>query len=265
MTTANFKSGDPLIRKLCLLNEEDLTSLFNEISNTTSPTILGFLNQHGYNIAQQHPYMPRYLDQIKYLLRDGIGVKMACKANGLDPKANLNGTDLIPQLVSHLSEHAPRDCQFFTMGTREPWVTEGSRNLYDGKPFHAIDGFQKNDVYLDFFREHYQPGKLAVIVLAMGMPRQEELAAFLKRELDVPCIMICGGAIIDFCANRFERAPVVFRKFGLEWLYRLLMEPRRLFKRYAIGIPVFMYYVLRNSSTNDMGGMGKESMANRER
>jgi exopolysaccharide biosynthesis WecB/TagA/CpsF family protein len=261
VTTANFKSGDPLIRKLCLLEEEELTSLFDEICKVTSPTTLGFLNQHGYNIAQKHPLMHKYLDQMKYLLRDGVGVKMACKANGRDPKANLNGTDLIPQLVQHLDEHAPRECQFFSMGTREPWVTQGSEKLYGGKPFHAIDGFQKNDVYLEFFRQHYQPGKLAVITLAMGMPRQEELAAFFRRELDVPCVMICGGAILDFCADRFARAPYFFRKFGLEWLYRLLMEPRRLFKRYAIGIPLFVYYVLRNSSNQDMG-IGKESMAN---
>lgn len=264
MTTANFKSGDPLIKRLCLLDDEEVPELFDELGKVNSPTVLGFLNQHGYNIAQKYPQAQKYFEQMRYMLRDGVGIKMACKANGLDPKANLNGTDLIPALVSHVAELPDRDCQFFAMGTREPWLSQGSAKLFKGHTFHAIDGFQKNDTYLEFFRQHYQAGRLAVVVLAMGMPRQEEVAAYLKRELDVPCIMICGGAIVDFCAERFARAPAIFRKFGLEWLFRLLMEPRRLFKRYAIGIPVFMYHVLRNSSSSS-GGVGKQSVANRER
>jgi exopolysaccharide biosynthesis WecB/TagA/CpsF family protein len=239
--------GDSLIKRLRLLNEDELTALFDEICDVCVPTTLGFLNQYGYNIAQQYPQMHGYLGQMRYLLRDGAGIKLACIANGLDPKANLNGTDLIPRLVHYLDDHAPRQCQFFSMGTREPWVSKGSRKLYRGKAFYAIEGYQQNAAYLHFFRTHYQPGKLAVIVLALGMPRQEELAAFLTGELDVPCIMICGGAIIDFSAERFPRAPLLFRKFGLEWLFRLLMEPRRLFKRYALGIPLFLYYVMRGA------------------
>ncbi|GGJ78158.1 WecB/TagA/CpsF family glycosyltransferase [Pseudomonas matsuisoli] len=228
------------------MSKDDLIPLFDELCGLGTPTILGFLNQHGYNIAQTSASMRHHFTQMRYVLRDGIGVKIACKASGKDPKANLNGTDLIPELIAYLVDHSARDCQLFAMGTREPWVTEGSKSLFAGRPFHAIEGHQENEVYLDFFKAHYQPGTLAVIVLALGMPRQEELASFLKQTLDVPCLLICGGAMLDFASGRFPRAPLLMRRMGLEWLFRLLLEPRRLFGRYVVGIPLFLYYIARN-------------------
>ncbi|TBU88179.1 glycosyltransferase [Pseudomonas dryadis] len=209
--------------------------------------ILGFLNQHGYNIAHNNPAVRRNFMQMNYLLRDGIGVKLACSLNGLQPKANLNGSDFIPRLIDHLLSDSNSDnYQLFAMGTQEPWLSEGARTLFGGKPFHAIDGFQPTQDYIDFIRQHRRLGKTPIIVMAMGMPRQEEIAALLQRELQCPALMICGGAILDFSAQRFSRAPEAVRKLGMEWLFRLAMEPRRLFKRYIVGIPQFFYYVARN-------------------
>jgi hypothetical protein len=51
---------------------------------------------------------------------------------------------------------------------------------------------------------------------------------------------VCGGAIIDFMGGKTSRAPVWMRKTGLEWVYRLMIEPRRLFHRYVVGNPVFL-------------------------
>ena len=79
-----------------------------------------------------------------------------------------------------------------------------------------------------------------VIVLGMGMPRQEEVAAVLRAALGYPCLIICGGAIIDFLGGKTSRAPAWMRGAGLEWLYRLCLEPRRLFRRYVVGNPLFL-------------------------
>jgi len=66
------------------------------------------------------------------------------------------------------------------------------------------------------------------------------------------CTIVNGGAIIDFLAERVNRAPLVWRKLGMEWLYRLIQEPKRLFNRYVIGNVVFLTrgLVLRMANTN---------------
>lgn len=247
MKTSQLKLHDPLIHKLKLLEEDDVTPLLDELSAPKKPTILGFLNQHGYNIVQNDTTARRHFLKVNYLLRDGIGVKLACSLNGLSPGANLNGTDFIPSLIQHLleSEHSD-NYQLFAMGTSEPWVNQGASALFGDRDFHAIDGFQPTERYFEFVQQHLQPGRIPLIVMGMGMPRQEEVAVNLQRQLGRPALMICGGAILDFAAQRFNRAPPAVRKVGMEWLYRLLMEPRRLFSRYIIGIPQFFYYIMRN-------------------
>ncbi len=242
-----FRKEDLLVRRLMLLEENETDDFLRNLRLVKRPSILGFLNQHGYNITQQNLSARKSFLKVDYLLRDGIGIKIACKVNGIEPKANLNGTDFIPKLLDFFINDDTVDCQYFAMGTQEPWLSKGADKLFRGRPFHAIDGFKTIDEYVEFFKTAYREGAMPIIVLAMGMPKQEAVAVRLKNELDMPALFVCGGAIVDFSAERFERAPEFFRKFGLEWLYRLLMEPRRLFRRYAVGIPLFFYYVARNS------------------
>jgi hypothetical protein len=74
----------------------------------------------------------------------------------------------------------------------------------------------------------------------MGMPRQEEVAIALRAALGFPCLIVCGGAIIDFLGGKVPRAPVWMRRCGLEWAFRLGREPRRLWNRYVHGNPRFL-------------------------
>ncbi|QJD60215.1 WecB/TagA/CpsF family glycosyltransferase [Pseudomonas sp. gcc21] len=246
MTNSLLKRHDPLINKLLLIDESQSDALLQKLAAIDSPTTLAFLNQHAYNLAQQNLPMRRRFAQMSYLLRDGIGVKIACKLNGRAPRANMNGSDFIPKVIDYLIRTDADRYQFFALGTREPWLSKGARRLFQGHPFHAMDGFQPEESYAQYVERHCESNKVPVIVLAMGMPKQEEVAIRIKRELDMPALLICGGAILDFSAERFTRAPLIFRKTGLEWAYRLGKEPKRLFKRYVIGIPKFFYYVGRN-------------------
>jgi beta-1,4-glucosyltransferase len=249
MTNSLFKRQDPLINKLELIDDDHSEHLMRELASVDRPTVLAFLNQHAYNLAQQSPPVRRCFSQMSYLLRDGIGIKLTCKLNGRDPKANMNGSDFIPKLIDHLVTNGADRYQFFAMGTREPWLSKGARRLFKDSPFFAIDGFQSDRNYLDHIQRHSRKDKVPVVVLAMGMPKQEEIAVRMQEQLQGPALLICGGAILDFAAERFNRAPMVFRKTGLEWLYRLLREPRRLARRYVIGIPQFFYYITRNGIT----------------
>jgi N-acetylglucosaminyldiphosphoundecaprenol N-acetyl-beta-D-mannosaminyltransferase len=79
----------------------------------------------------------------------------------------------------------------------------------------------------------------------MGMPKQERLARRLRLELPHAPAIVCGGAILDFMSGNVERAPQPMRRLGLEWLYRLCREPRRLFRRYVLGNPLFILRLVR--------------------
>ena len=241
------KRMDPLIGKLKLLEDAETGPFISELKKRESPTILGFLNQHGYNIAQRQPVVLDSFLQVNYLLRDGIGIKIACSFNGRDPKANLNGSDFIPELIEALVGDSEDRYELFAMGTREPWLSDGARKLFGDRHFFAIDGFKSPEDYLAFYQQHHVAGRYPIVVLAMGMPKQERVALHLQKAMDTRALLICGGAILDFSAQRFPRAPLVFRRLGLEWAFRMLIEPRRLFKRYAVGIPLFFFYLGRNA------------------
>jgi exopolysaccharide biosynthesis WecB/TagA/CpsF family protein len=73
----------------------------------------------------------------------------------------------------------------------------------------------------------------------MGMPNQEYLAVCLRERLSHPVLIVNGGAVLDFLGGKVTRAPKVMRNTGTEWAYRLFLEPRRLARRYLLGIPAF--------------------------
>jgi N-acetylglucosaminyldiphosphoundecaprenol N-acetyl-beta-D-mannosaminyltransferase len=80
-------------------------------------------------------------------------------------------------------------------------------------------------------------------VLGMGMPKQEAIAARLAAS-GVPCLVVCGGAILDFLGGKVTRAPNWVRRLGCEWMFRLIGEPQRLFRRYVVGNPMFLLRTL---------------------
>lgn len=249
MSKAFFRYQDRLINRLDLMDEAGSEAFMSELATVSAPSTVAFLNQHAYNLAQKDPLLEQGFTDMTYLLRDGIGIKWACQLNGRKPAANMNGSDFIPRLVNRLLENNPDDYQFFAMGTSDPWLGRGAKQLFREHRVHAVDGFQPAETYLKYFRAHRQKDRFPVILLAMGMPKQEEVARHIQRSIDGPALIICGGAILDFAANRVERAPLIFRKVGMEWFYRLVQEPRRLARRYIIGIPRFFYYLARNGMT----------------
>ena len=82
-----------------------------------------------------------------------------------------------------------------------------------------------------------------ILLVAMGVPRQEKWIAAHRKELVCGAAMAVGG-LLDFVSERIPRAPLWMRKLGIEWCFRLYQEPLRLFRRYVIGNPLFLLRVL---------------------
>lgn len=206
----------------------------------TGPTRIAFVNAHAANLCHRDA---AFLDNIvacDHVLRDGSGMKILYRLLGQEAGLNLNGTDFIPELIALY-----RGQNIALLGTTEPYLSN-SAEIIEGKGLNIVlkaDGFKGADQYLAEVRAC----RPSLIILAMGMPKQENVAAHLAQGLDYPCLIVCGGAILDFIGGKVVRAPRIFRQIGMEWLYRLMLEPKRLFGRYVLGNVIFLWRALCTS------------------
>ena len=207
--------------------------LLDRLAAPETATVLGFVNAHAMNLVVRDGAYCQALSAADVLLRDGSGMAILYRRLGLEPGLNMNGTDFIPELMA-----AYRGRRVAFWGTRQPYLDQAVQRsvaMFGVVPVSVHDGFASVDTYLQLAREQ-QP---ELIVLGMGMPRQEVVAARLAAT-GGPCLIVCGGAILDFLGGKVSRAPEWLRRLGGEWLYRLLREPKRLFMRYVVGNPLFL-------------------------
>ncbi|AEG92167.1 b-glycosyltransferase, Glycosyltransferase Family 26-like protein [Ramlibacter tataouinensis TTB310] len=209
--------------------------LLDWLTRVEEPTVLAFVNAHAMNSAAVSDRFFRAIMSANVVLRDGIGMAILMGLLNQRPGLNLNGTDLIPKILQRY-----RGSGIALFGTQEPWLSAARdtvlARLAPDSRIVLAHGFHETTVYVRVAAAH----RPRLIVLGMGMPKQEEVAQVLRAALGFPCLIICGGAIIDFLGNKTSRAPAWMRRTGLEWAYRLALEPRRLFQRYVIGNPLFV-------------------------
>lgn len=224
-----------LVGKLHVVHtDQDQEALLERLSDVTKPTTVAFVNAHAMNLAARDAAFYQHLMAADVLLRDGIGMSILMRLLSLAPGRNMNGTDFIPLLLARFSQ---RSVALF--GTKRPFLEAAAESLRQGGrslPLTLLDGFQPEAAYLQVSAQ-VRP---QLIVLGMGMPKQEAVAAALRSSMTFPVVAVCGGAIVDFLGGKVTRAPLPVRLIGLEWLYRLCLEPRRLFGRYVVGNPVFV-------------------------
>lgn len=209
--------------------------LLASLAQPKEPTVLAFVNAHAMNSAAGSRKFYESLIGADIILRDGVGLAILLRLLNQSPGLNLNGTDLIPKI---LGQYAGRSIALF--GTEEPYLRKARdrivTTLAPGSRCVTTHGFLETTDYIKLAITH----RPELIVLGMGMPKQEEVACTLRAAVGYPCLIVCGGAIIDFMGGKTSRAPAWVRSSGLEWAWRLALEPRRLFERYVVGNPVFL-------------------------
>ena len=214
-------------------NDEETDALIRKCLASESAQIISFLNAHGFNVCYRNKEFTDAVLQSDVILRDGIGMQLLFKALKTDAGLNMNGTDVIPELLNKAKGQT-----LGVLGTREPYLSKAAELLKQAGHNVIIceDGFKDKTSYLTII-ERYRP---RIIVLGMGMPKQELVALYLKENASYNPILINGGALVDFIAGKVKRAPRWMRRIQIEWIFRLLNEPKRLFKRYMIGNLVFL-------------------------
>lgn len=217
------------------------TLLVDKIFAERSCRTIGFVNAHAVNLACANSHFQSALLGSSYLLRDGVGMEWLLRLGRRDPGLNMNGTDLIPELIR---EAISRGYAFCILGTQSPYNERaaGVVRAWGGEMALVMDGFSAISAYQQSLKalKHER----MCIVLGMGMPKQELLSLALMADTDVLArdwLVLNGGAIIDFLGGKVVRAPLLLRRMKLEWLYRLVQEPRRMWRRYLLGNLIFLY------------------------
>jgi N-acetylglucosaminyldiphosphoundecaprenol N-acetyl-beta-D-mannosaminyltransferase len=177
------------------------------------------------------PEFREIYEEAGLIVPDGMPLVWAARLLGKPLPERVTGIDLMHGLCE-LAARNGYPC--FLLGSRPPVLTAAIQNLHARFPGLAICGshsgyFQNDDVVV----KAINAARPAILFVGMGSPRQE---AWLKRNFSLLRCQLAlpvGGAF-DVVAGRLRRAPVVLQKLGLEWFWRMLHEPRRLWRRYLL-------------------------------
>lgn len=203
-----------------------------------------FVNAHCINVAAKDGQYDSLLRDAGLLFADGVGMALAARLLGTALDNNVNGTDLFPYLCSIAAEE---NTAIAFLGA-EPGVAEQCaarmREQYPGlRVVHVSHGYLSSEEEREAI-SHINNSGAGMLFVARGVPTQEHWIAHHREEIKVP-VMLGVGALFDFYSGRISRAPKWMRNLRLEWLYRLMLEPRRMFCRYIVGNPAFIFRVIR--------------------
>ncbi|MFK5985124.1 MAG: WecB/TagA/CpsF family glycosyltransferase [Pseudomonadota bacterium] len=232
-----FNRIDIILDSLTLLQKDEIDSLTQSIFTQNKKIVISFVNFHALNLSWQNDDFCNALLNSNYVLRDGVAIEYLLKGIGKSPGCNLNGADYIPILIKEANKR------------KRPIVLWGTNNkaLLSAKNNLEADGYVVENICNGFELNSHYPTKLesisdnAIIILGMGMPKQEIVSVLLNKK-NANYIIINGGAIIDRTSGVIKRAPAKLIKFRLEWLHRFYNEPKRLFRRTIFGGLWFMCY-----------------------
>lgn len=208
--------------------------------------LLAFVNPDCLNKACERESYRRVLATCDVVLPDGIGLHYACRMRGQALAANVNGTDLFPRLCDaaagagasiYFLGARPGVVDALVEKTRERWPTLRIAGARHG--FFARDSGEEQEVLAGI-----RAAAPDLLLVAFGAPAQEEWLAAHRTELGVGAALGVGG-LFDFYSGRIRRAPAWLRELGLEWTWRLLQEPGRMWRRYVIGNPLFLWRAFR--------------------
>lgn len=200
-------------------------------------TTVAFANANLLTHAARHPEVAQSLNHM-FVLNDGVAIDLASRTlyGGRFPE-NLNGTDFLPQLLDAL----PDGTRIFLYGAQPHVVAAFAEQLTAERRLEVCgwcDGYTQSPSLPDAINT----ARTDVVLVALGNPRQELWAAASRDAVSAP-LVLCVGAFFDFATGQVPRAPTLMRKLRLEWLFRLAIEPRRLWRRYTSDAVRFFYLV----------------------
>lgn len=206
------------------------------MDSDSAPILLELANPHTLNVASKDGAFKAILTGGSVNLNDGVGVRIAARMRGVRSHYSYAGTDLMPRLFAE----AHRPLRVFFYGATEESNRLAVENVVREFPQVAcagrVNGYVSPTEALSLIRS----SRADVLMCALGQPKQEFFMSENLSAMNVRVAVTCGG-MFDFFSGIKPRAPRWMRAVGCEWVYRLLIEPKRMFVRYVVGNPLFLW------------------------
>lgn len=211
--------------------------------------LINTINAFSYDNARKDVLFSEALQKGDVLIPDGISIVKACRFLNAksQPKERIAGWDLFVYEMEKLNRVGGR---VMFLGSSDAVLNLIRQRVAEKYPKIEVDTY--SPPYKPVFSDEENEAMISAInhsnpdLLWIGMtaPKQEKWAYTHLDRLDVHCHIGTIGAVFDFFAGTVKRAPERWQRAGLEWLYRLLSEPRRMWRRYFIGNAKFIYYIM---------------------
>ena len=211
--------------------------------------LINTINAFSYDNARKDVLFSEALQKGDVLIPDGISIVKACRFLNAksQPKERIAGWDLFVYEMEKLNRVGGK---VMFLGSSDAVLNLIRRRVAEKYPKIEVDTY--SPPYKPVFSDEENEAMISAInhsnpdLLWIGMtaPKQEKWAYTHLDRLDVHCHIGTIGAVFDFFAGTVKRAPERWQRVGMEWLYRLLSEPRRMWRRYFIGNAKFIYYIM---------------------
>ena len=237
---------------------ETVSILNVDIDNVTEAEVLKQLesgvvftpNVDHLLLLHNDPEFVKVYEGADYKLCDSKILYFVSRFLGTPIKEKISGSDFFPAFCNYHKDN--EEIKIFLLGAKEGVALQAQENL-NAKMGREIVvgshspsfGFEKNEQECLAIIEEIKNSGATVLAVGVGAPKQEKWIHKYKEQLPNIKIFLAIGATIDFEAGNKQRAPKWVTELGLEWLHRLLSEPKRLWKRYLIGGPIFCWLILK--------------------
>lgn len=228
-----------------------LSELHRQIAHTIrrqQKRLILNVNVHCINLCHKHEWLRRFINQAPIVFCDGFGVMLGARLLGHKIPERITYADWLWQLAEFAVEN---DFSIFCLGAKPLVIEQAMARLQEANPNLNIAGFHhgyfdktpgsaQNQAVIDLINQ-VQPD---ILLVGFGMPLQERWLHDCWQEIDAN-VALTGGAVFDYVSGDLKRAPAWVLKMNMEWVGRLLIEPRRLSGRYLVGNPLFMLRILK--------------------
>ncbi len=236
---------------MCMFKLKNLNILGSKAALAALPEgklLINTINAHSYNTARRDPLFAEALTQGDVIIPDGVSIVKACRWIGAKsrPEERIAGWDLFEYEMQRLER---KGGTVMFMGSSERvlrLIVDRAAEVYPHLRVVTYSPPYKPEFSDDDNRaiiEAINAARPDLLWIGMTAPKQEKWTYSHWPELDIDCHVGTVGAVFDFFAGTVERAPLWWQRHGLEWLYRLMKEPRRMWRRYIIGNVLFLWNI----------------------
>lgn len=223
---------------------EETIAEVEKIIEEAKPVQHVVINAAKVNLMERDTELRRIVNACPLINADGMSIVWAAKQLGVPLKERVTGIDLFFNLVELAAE---KKYKIFLFGAKEEVVLTVKKNFEEKYPEILIVGYRNG-----YFEEEDEPEIVDMIhnsgadmlFVAISSPKKEYWINKHLSNLGVPFVMGVGGSF-DVAAGVTDRAPVWIQQCGLEWFYRFIQEPRRMWKRYLVGNTQFILLTLK--------------------